>query len=393
VSWLDVLVLVLALSFAVSGFRQGFLTAALSFLGFFGGAVLGAQVADPVASRFAEDSSWRVAAAVAVVLGFALAGQVGAVWVGRELRSRLTWRPAQRVDAVLGALVSAFAVLLVVWMVATPLAAAPYPRLAAAVRDSQLVRAIDQVVPRPVRTLYSSLRDVVRAYDFPEVFGPLVPTRVRDVPEPDARLAASAAVVRAKPSVLKITGVAESCARRVEGSGFVYAPGRVMTNAHVVAGVSRPQVEVDGQQRAATVVLYDSARDVAVLRVPGLGRRALPFSSREADTNDDAIVVGYPENGPFFVGPARVRDRLQIRGPDIYDDRTVTREVYSIYGDVRSGNSGGPLLAPDGGVYGVIFAAAIDQQRTGFALTADEVADDARAGRTATEAVPTGDCA
>ena len=392
-SWLDALVLVLAAAFAMSGFRQGFLTAALSFLGFFGGAVLGAQVADPVASRFAQDSSWRVAGAVAVVLGFALGGQVVAVWVGRELRSRLTWRPAQRVDAVLGALVSAVAVLLVVWMVATPLAAAPYPRLAAAVRDSQLVRAIDEVVPRPVRTLYSSLRDVVRAYDFPEVFGPLVPTRVRDVAEPDRRLPGGPAVARAKPSVLKITGVAGSCARRVEGSGFVYAPDRVMTNAHVVAGVSRPQVEVDGRRRPATVVLYDSARDAAVLRVPGLGRRALPFATEEADTDDDAIIMGYPENGPLFVGPARIRDRMQIRGPDIYDDRTVTREVYSIRGDVRSGNSGGPLLAPDGSVYGVIFAAAIDQQRTGFVLTASEVADDARAGRTATEAVSTGDCA
>jgi S1-C subfamily serine protease len=392
-SWLDVAVLVLAVAFAVSGFRQGFLTSALSFLGFFGGAVLGAQVADPVASRFPADSSWRVAAAVAVVLALALGGQVAAVWVGRELHGRLTWRPALRVDAILGALVSAVAVLLVVWMVATPLAAAPYPRLSAAVRDSQLVRAIDEVVPRPVRTLYGSLRDVVRAYDFPEVFGPLVPTRVREVPPPDRRLASSAAVARAKPSVLKVTGVAGSCARRVEGSGFVYAPDRVMTNAHVVAGVTRPQVEVDGQQRPATVVLYDSARDVAVLRVPGLGVRALPFATEEADTNDDAIIVGYPENGPFFVGPARVRDRMQIRGPDIYDDKVVVREVYSIYGDVRSGNSGGPLLAPNGSVYGVIFAAAIDQQRTGFVLTAAEVADDASAGRTATAAVSTGDCA
>jgi S1-C subfamily serine protease len=328
-----------------------------------------------------------------VVLALALGGQVVAVWVGRELHGRLTWRPALRVDAILGALVSAVAVLLVVWMVATPLAAAPYPRLSAAVRDSQLVRAIDEVVPRPVRTLYGSLRDVVRAYDFPEVFGPLVPTRVREVPPPDRRLASSAAVARAKPSVLKVTGVAGSCARRVEGSGFVYAPDRVMTNAHVVAGVTRPQVEVDGQQRPATVVLYDSARDVAVLRVPGLGLRALPFATEEADTNDDAIIVGYPENGPFFVGPARVRDRMQIRGPDIYDDKVVVREVYSIYGDVRSGNSGGPLLAPNGSVYGVIFAAAIDQQRTGFVLTAAEVADDASAGRTATAAVSTGDCA
>jgi S1-C subfamily serine protease len=393
VSWLDVTVLVLAAAFAVSGFRQGFLTAALSFLGFFGGAVLGAQVADPVASRFSNDSSWRVAVAVAVVLAFALGGQVIAVWLGRELRSRLTWRPAQRVDAILGALVSALAVLLVAWMVATPLAAAPYPRLSSAVRDSHLVRAIDEVVPRPVRTLYASLRDVVRAYDFPEVFGPLVPTRVRTVPAPDKALASSPAVDRARPSVLKITGVAESCARRVEGTGFVYAPERVMTNAHVVAGVTRPQVEVGGRQRPATVVLYDSTRDVAVLRVAGLGRPALPFATEKADTNDDAIVVGYPENGPFFVGPARIRDRMQIRGPDIYDDRTVVREVYSIYGDVRSGNSGGPLLAPNGSVYGVIFAAAIDQQKTGFVLTAAEVADDASRGRNATEAVSTGDCA
>ena len=127
--------------------------------------------------------------------------------------------------------------------------------------------------------------------------------------------------------------------------------------------------------------------------MPGLGLRALPFATEKADTNDDAIIVGYPGNGPFFVGPARVRDRMQIRGPDIYDDNVVTREVYSIYGDVRSGNSGGPLLAPNGSVYGVIFAAAVDQQRTGFVLTAAEVADDASTGRTATAAVSTGDCA
>ena len=193
--------------------------------------------------------------------------------------------------------------------------------------------------------------------------------------------------------MLKITGVAESCARRIEGSGFVYARDRVMTNAHVVAGVDRPRVQVGSEQRAATVVLYDPRRDVAVLRVPGLGLRPLPFADRPAESGDDAIVVGYPEDGPFFVGPARVRDRLEIRGPDIYDDRTVTREVYAILGDVRSGNSGGPLLAPDGSVYGVIFAAAVDQQRTGFALTAAEVAGAARIGGTAATKVSTGDCA
>jgi S1-C subfamily serine protease len=392
VNLLDIALIVATIGFAVGGFRQGFVTAVLSFLGFFGGAVLGAQLADPVAGRLAENSSWRVAVAVAVVLAIALLGQVSAVWIGNQLRQWLTWRPVQTLDAVLGAVVSAVAVLLVFWMVASPLAAAPYPRVSAAVRDSQVVRAVNDVVPRPVRTLYSSLRDAVRGYDFPEVFGPLVPTRVRAVPAPDRALLGSRAVTAARPSVVKITGLAASCARRVEGSGFVYATDRVMTNAHVVAGVERPEVEVNGEQRQATVVLYDPERDVAVLRVPDLGLRPLSFAPRPVDTNDDAIVLGYPEDGPFFAGAARIRDRMEIRGPDIYDDRTVTRQVYSIYGDVRSGNSGGPLVAPDGTVLGVIFAAAVDQQFTGFALTAAEVAPDARSGAGASQPVPTGDC-
>jgi S1-C subfamily serine protease len=394
VNLLDLALIVATVMFAIGGFRQGFVTAALSFCGFFGGAVLGAQLADPIASRLAPDSSWRIAIAVAVVLGLALLGQVLAVSIGSQVRARLTWRPAQTVDSVLGAVVSAVAVLLVFWMVATPLAAAPYPRVAAAVRDSQVIRGVNDVVPRPVRSLYSSLRDAVRTYDFPEVFGPLVPTRVRNVPKPDPQLLRSPAVTEAKPSVVKITGLAPSCARRVEGSGFVYATDRIMTNAHVVAGVGRPSVQVaDGEPRQATVVLYDPDRDVAVLHVPDLGVRPLSFAPRPVDTGDDAIVLGYPEDGPFFAGAARIRDRMDIRGPDIYDDRTVTREVYSIYADVRSGNSGGPLIAPDGSVLGVIFAAAVDQQFTGFALTAAEVADDARTAAGATAGVPTGDCA
>jgi S1-C subfamily serine protease len=393
VSVLDIVLVVATIAFAVGGFRQGFVTAVLSFLGFFGGAVLGAQLADPVAGRLAENSSWRVAVAVAVVLAVALFGQVIAVWMGNQLRQRLTWRPVQRLDAVLGAVVSAVAVLLVFWMVATPLAAAPYPRLSSAVRDSQVVRAVDDVVPRQVRSIYSNLRDAVRGYDFPEVFGPLVPTRVRDVPAPDPALLRSRAVTASRASVVKVTGLAASCARRVEGSGFVYATDRVMTNAHVVAGVDQPSVEVAGEQREATVVLYDPERDVAVLQVPDLGLRPLSFAPKPVGSGDDAIVLGFPEDGPFFAGAARIRDRMEIRGPDIYDDRTVTRQVYSIYGDVRSGNSGGPLIAPDGTVLGVIFAAAVDQQFTGFALTAAEVAADARAGRGASGPVPTGDCA
>jgi S1-C subfamily serine protease len=392
-SILDVLVVVLAIGFAVSGYRQGFLTATLSFVGFFGAAAAGAQIAEPIARKFADQSNGRVVIAVAVVLVCALAGQVLAVWVGAELRRRITWEPAQTVDSVLGAIVSALAVLLVAWMVATPLASSPYPGLSSAVRRSEIIKGVNAVVPDPVRDVYRSLRDIVRRYDFPEVFGPLVPTQVKQVQLPDPKLARAPVVQRAHPSVLKITGVAPSCSRRIEGSGFVFATDHIMTNAHVVAGVERPRVEVGNQQRDATVVLYNPERDIAVLRVPNLGRAPLRFSTTRGDTNDDAIILGYPEDGDFFVGPARIRDRIEVRGPDIYDDHTVTRESYTIRGSVRSGNSGGPLLAPNGGVYGVIFAAAVDQADTGFALTAEEVKPDADRGATATAPVATGDCA
>ena len=392
-SVLDVVILVVAVGFAVSGFRQGFITALLSFVGFFGAAALGAQIAEPVASRLAHQSNSRVVLAVAVVLACALAGQVLAVWLGGELRRRITWQPAQTVDSILGAIVSVIAVLLVAWMVATPLASSPYPKLSSAVRRSEVIKAVNTLVPSPVRELYKSLRDIVRRYDFPDVFGPFVPTQVREVRPPDARLAGSPVVRSAQPSVVKITGIAPSCSRRIEGSGFVYGPERIMTNAHVVAGVTKPRVEVDRQQRDATVVLFDPARDIAVLRVPGLTERALRFSPREAGPGADAIILGYPEDGPFFVGPARIRDRIKVRGPDIYNDRVVTREAYTIRGSVRSGNSGGPLLAPDGTVYGVIFAAAVDRPDTGFALTAGEIDSDAARGRTATGEVQTGECA
>jgi S1-C subfamily serine protease len=392
-SLLDLLVIALAIGFGVSGYRQGFLTASLSFVGFFGAAAIGAQIAEPIAEKLARQSNGRVVVAVAVVLVCALAGQLLAVWVGGELRRRITWHPAQQVDAVLGAIVSVLAVLLVTWMVATPLASSPYPALSSAVRRSEIIRGVNTAVPGPVRDIYRSLRDIVRRYDFPEVFGPLVPTQVKNVPAPDERLLASPAVRADRQSVLKITGVASSCSRRIEGSGFVFATDRVMTNAHVVAGVARPKVEVGGEQRDATVVLYDPETDIAVLRVDDLGLKPLRFSPARVDTGADAIIVGYPENGPFFVGAARIRDRIDVRGPDIYDNKTVTRESYTIRGSVRSGNSGGPLLAPDGRVYGVIFAAAVDQSETGFALTAQEVSGDAGKGAAADAAVSTGDCA
>jgi S1-C subfamily serine protease len=392
VSVVDLLLIALALLFALSGFRQGLLVSSTSILGFLGGAVLGAQLSGPVADRIDGSSVTRVFAALVVVLAAALLGQILAGAAGRALRTRVTWEPAKMVDSVAGAVVSAVAVLLVAWMVASPLASSPFPTVSGQVRQSALVQAVDEAVPDGVRNVYDNLRDAIDRRGLPDVLDPLTPTQVRDVPSPDPALESSPVVASVEGSVVKVSGVAPSCSRQIDGSGFVYAPERVMTNAHVLAGVADPVVEAEGEEYDATPVFVDEAIDVAVLAVPSLPQVPLDFTQIPADAGDDAIIMGFPGGGPFYVGPARVRDRGEISGPDFRNSRTVVRDVYALFGTVRAGNSGGPLFAPDGSVLGVVFASAIDDPQTGYALTGPQVAAAASAGSTARTEVGTGRC-
>jgi len=392
VSIVDLVLIGLALVFALSGFRQGLLVSATSFLGFLGGAVLGAQLSGPVADRIDGASVTRVFAALVVVLAGALLGQLVAGAVGRALRRRVTWEPAKVVDSVAGAVVSAAAVLLVAWMVASPLATAPFPQVAAQVRQSSLVQAVDDAVPDGVRTVYDSLRDAIDTRGLPDVLDPLTPTRAREVPTPNTALERQPVVGSVRGSVVRISGIAPTCSRQIDGSGFVYADDRVMTNAHVVAGVADPVVVAEGVEFEATTVHVDEATDVAVLAVPGLPTEPLTFATDPADSGDDAIIMGYPGGGGLYVGAARVRDRVDISGPNFRRTATVVRDVYALRGTVRSGNSGGPLFAPDGRVLGVVFASAIDDPDTGYALTVDQVSEAARLGRQKQAEVSTGAC-
>ncbi len=391
-SVVDLVLIVLALVFALSGFRQGVIVSATSFFGFFGGAVLGAQLSEPVADRFDGTATTRVFVALVVVLAVALLGQVVAGAIGRAVRRRVTWQPAEVVDSVAGAVLSAVAVLLVAWMVATPLANAPFPQVASQVKQSALVQAVDRSVPDGVRVVYDSLREAIDDNGLPDVLDPLTPTQVPDVPAPDPALRDSPVVRSVSGSVVQISGVAPSCSRQIDGSGFVYAPERVMTNAHVLAGVTDPVVGAEGEEYDAVPVYVDEEADVAVLAVPGLPQVPLDFSSEPAESGDDAIIMGYPGGGGLFVGPARVRQRTDISGPDFRNEETVVRDVYALRGEVRAGNSGGPLFDPEGQVLGVVFASAIDDPLTGYALTYEEVEDAAVTGAASSSAVPTGAC-
>jgi S1-C subfamily serine protease len=190
-------------------------------------------------------------------------------------------------------------------------------------------------------------------------------------------------------------GTAPSCGKVLEGTGFVFSGRRVMTNAHVVGGVDEPTVQIGGEGRKydARVVLYDWRRDIAVLDVPDLKAPVLRFTEKDAISGDGAIVAGFPENGSYDVRAARVRGRITANGPDIYHRGTVRRDVYSLYATVRQGNSGGPLLTPDGKVYGVVFAKSLDDAETGYALTVDEIREDITKGRTAVRQVGSDSCA
>ncbi len=388
---LDVFLLAACVLFGISGYRQGFLIGVLSFAGFLGGGALGAKLAPSLARRWAGSNAAIVG--LIVVFVAAVAGQFLASTVGVMLRRRVTWRPAQTVDSAAGAAISICSVLLVAWLLGTAVAHSSLVGLGRQARDSRVLGAVDGVMPDSARVWFSSFRRLLNDYAFPQVFSSLGGENGPQVGPPDRSVLTTPALLAARRGVVKITGDAEACDRRLEGSGFVYAPQHVLTNAHVVAGVGSPTVRVSagGPPLRARVVAFDPDRDVAVLYVPELRRSRLRFDG-PAKRGASAVVAGYPQDGPFTPVPARVRGLQQARGPDIYQRRQVVRQIYSLRAVVRPGNSGGPLLSPAGRVYGVVFAAAVDRSDTGYALTAAEVQPTARASSATTTRVSTGQC-
>ena len=386
---LDIALLVVTGLVAISGFVEGFVLGACATIGLVIGSLIGVYGVPRVLDNFNPSVSVSFAALVLVIVLAAVGRTVGGL-LGAKARNGISWRPVKAVDALGGAVLAAASVLVVAWVLGVAVSGARIPSVTAAVRGSEVLAKVDQALPDDADRALQAFNDVVNTDLFPRFLDPFVPERIRDVRPPDGTTSRLPAVRAAASRVAKITGVA-SCSRGLEGSGFVYAPRRVMTNAHVVAGVDNPTVEIDGKEYESTVVHYDPAVDIAVLFVPQLSVQPLrldPSGRAEAT----AVVLGYPENGPFDAEPARIRSEERLRGPDIYGDRTVTRETFSIWASVRPGNSGGPLISSRGTVYGVVFAASVEDDRTGYVLTADQVAPGAAAGARATEEVSTGPC-
>lgn len=388
--WLDIAIIAVALIAAISGWRSGALGSLLSFVGVILGAIAGVMLAPHIVSHISSPRT-KLFAALFLILALVVVGEIAGVVLGRAVRGSINSGGVRIVDSAVGVALQLLVVVVAAWLLASPLTSSDQPTLAAAVRGSKVVAEVDRYAPDWLRSVPKRMSALLSTSGLPDVLEPFGRTPIAAVDPPDASLADSLVVATSRPSVVKIRGVAPACQKVLEGTGFVIAPNRVMSNAHVVAGSDSVTVEAEGKKYDATVVSYDPDADISILDVPNLPQKPLLFADQPAKTGTDAVVLGYPGGGDFAATPARVREIIELNGPDIYKTTTVNREVYTIRGTVRQGNSGGPMINRSGEVIGVVFGAAVDDNDTGFVMTANEVSRQlARIGNTAK--VPTGTC-
>lgn len=386
---LDWVLILLALLYALSGYWQGLIAGAFATLGLLFGGVIGVWIA-PLILGSVSPSIWISLIAIVMVLFIALVGQAAFQMVGVKARNAIRWQPIRALDAVGGSALSAVAVLVVAWALGVAISGADIPGLSTMVRNSAVLGEVNSLMPQ-------SAQQTLRAFDrvvgtqFPRYLEPFAQEQIVSTEPPPPGIGRDAAVRRAGASVFRVLSN-NSCGQGIEGTAFLYAPGHLMTNAHVVAGVQSPNVKVNGEYVSARVVYYNPDLDIAILTVPSLSGPYLHFDTT-GTAGEAAAVLGYPENGPYNVQPARIRADQRLRSPDIYGNGSVIRDVYSVRGRIRPGNSGGPMVSAQGRVLGVVFAASLSDSQTGYALTASQVGGAAAQGLASDQTVGTGGCA
>jgi S1-C subfamily serine protease len=282
---------------------------------------------------------------------------------------------------------------LIAWIIASAVAFLPSTLLSSSVRESQVLVTMDALVPDQARDAFTGIRDLVGDSDVPRVFSGLGAITGPDVEPPDAA-ALTEDIAAARGSIVRVSGDADACDTQVTGSGFVFSPGFILTNAHVVAGVEQPRVRIRaGDDPVRTEVVYfDPRKDIAVLRASGLVAPALEFAQKTLSSGSSVVTAGFPQGGSFRADPARVRTSVVARGDTIYGEAGVEREVYIIRSNIEPGSSGGPLLSTTGEVVGMVFAADVTDQGVGYALSNAELENAMDEGLAARSIASTGSC-
>ena len=366
---LDVVLVLVAISAAVGGYRLGFVARATSWLGLALGVTAGALVLPPLLRQVEGTSEVTVAlVAIGALAGSALLGQALRLVLGTRLYVALPAGPVRRIDQVVGAMLGVAGLLVGLWLLLPTLVDVP-GWTARQARGSVIAREVNARFPDAPDTL-EALRRLVGDNPFPRVFDALQPSPDPGV-VPGASGLSDALATTVAASTVKIEG--EACSRIQEGSGFFVADDLVVTNAHVVAGEDDSDVVLsDGSRLDGTVVAFDPGRDLAILRTSGADRPAL--SLREAEAGTTGGVFGHPGGGPLEISPFQVGEQITAVGTDIYDSSRSEREVLVLAADLAPGDSGGALVDTQGQVVGVAFAIAPDRPSVAYALAVDELA-------------------
>ncbi|MHB1234881.1 MAG: MarP family serine protease [Microbacteriaceae bacterium] len=385
---LDIALVLVLLFYLIHGFRAGLVLSLGGLVGIIAG-VVAAFFAIPLVSTWVTDATWRVPTILLVVLVLVVLGQTLGNMVGRTLRRQVDRTPLRLVDKVLGAIVNLVVAALLISMLAFSLGSLGVPFLSQAIASSTVVKTIDSLTPNPVRALLAQLRSLVTQDGLPRIINALEPASPPPLPSTSTDTPALNAAAR---SVVKIVGNASQCGQDQLGSGFVVAPGRVITNAHVVAGVTAPVIQPSGGGAwPGRVVFFDSVHDLAVIAVAGLPTKPLSLAAN-LSAGASAAFDGYPLGGPFQAQPATVQDISTVSVPDIYGQNPSPMQLYTLAANVQQGNSGGPLLNPAGKVVGVVFAKSVNKSSIGYALTTQELAPVVAKASSSTVPVASGHC-
>lgn len=370
----DLLLILAVLISAWSGWRHGGISTFLAAIGVVAGLVCTAGLV-PLAMGLTESVPLRFLAAVGVVTLLLILGNLVGSILGARLRDQLRTKGALLLDSAIGAAIQVVVTLAVILLISIPLATGLKGEAATGIQGSRILGALNKVVPDSVHQLPAEISAMLNESGLPPLLTPYDDAQLTEVAAPNIEVADTELVEEMRPSVIHVIGTASQCSRQLLGSGFVIAEDYVVTNAHVVAGTEAVELDTTAGMRDADVVYYNPQLDIALLHASDLSLPALAWADEEAETAEDAIVMGFPESGPFEAAPARVSGKLTISGPNIYSSGRVEREAYTVRGTIREGNSGGPMTNTDGEVLGVVFGASVDSSDIGYVLTAQEVED------------------
>lgn len=392
-NWVD-LIIIVAVGLALwSGFARGALLQVFSWGGFIVGLIVGSVVAPLLLKAINPDNpTTKAFLGLGFFLGVAFLFEALVAAFGMTLRKKIKSLRVRRVDQAAGAVIGIFFALLGSWFLGSTLKRGPSQDIARSVKESAILGALDDVLPRPPAILAELGRFLDRT-GFPDVFAQLNPSLAPGVAPPPASLRNDPEILAAAEGTYKIESL--GCGGQVDGSGFPLDPRHVITAAHVVAGTSGTGV-IDGRtgkRVGGTVVYINTNIDIAVIRTRSEIGHVLQITNRRAQARETGAAIGYPGGKERTISPARVRARTEARGRDIYDRRLVSRSVYVLRALVRQGNSGGPLVDDNGVVRGMVFAASADDPNESYALTEDEIIPAYQSGRRRTSAVSTGSCA